>query len=88
MNDITRVHTGDVRRLNLECVQGIFGSTLLCNIRNEAKVRDFEASIELTTGKAKCMQSLLVKENYSNMDYNANWQRFLSCLMTNAKMSR
>ena len=51
-------------------------------------MRDFEASIELTTGKAKCTQSLLAKKNYSNMDCNANWQRFFSCFMTNAKMLR
>ena len=59
-----------------------------CNLRNEAKVRDVEASLELTTGKAKCTQSLLAKKNYSNMDYNANWQRFLSYFTTNVKIFR
>ena len=53
---------------NLECKQGLFRITLLCNLRNKARVRDFEASIELTTGKAKCTQSLVAKKNYSNMD--------------------
>lgn len=49
-------------------------------------MRDFEALIELTAEKAKRTQSLLAKKNYSNMDYNANWQRFSSCFMTNKEI--